>query len=826
MAYELADDFDTRGKVQDILKSKYPEFPTLPTNSLQRISYKLMNLKQSPFKAGLSTEISKHIFNLIADEKLSTKAKIFSYWSKLSSDLFLADYTQKLQILLKDIRGQIENYDQNIIQSLLNGLIYFEDTGLANETLKEICDILTMTIKHRVDSIRYEFVLRVIKSLNEIEYERAVTHEHLQTWIDYLINNIPAERGQNVVPIFRLMRRHKYEDKAQVEKLYNILAEKSSVIRLQADENTDAFRNVVKSVLGQSAVDGLHNTVLDELKNKTESNTAKGLLINLQKAVIFSQANTNEVADKIFQNLAASVNNTELIIPKFRPIFQEIARNSQYLRAYRDQVVDLILNKLVTNLSNLEQASPPQRIATLINIMEFPLFTQDHHNNFKTLKQAVLKDVDIQGRFLNMFINELQDGNLNLSKNLHNRLHSTVRDFVTNRDFIERNGKAILRQLITINYYFTNQNRKNIEISDNDSFVKLADNLKDIYPDLKVMTPAGKIIRLVKHFDMINIESKALNLELVESLKIGITNFNDQILCLSKLVRLNIPEKKEVFYKYITDENVVAKFNEINFVTTKCRFYNLITSANKAGLISDEKVKELQRQMADIVKNQTEKPLLRIEAAVAMTNAKNEIIKDLDVKDLSTSLKEVFSELSSTKRLTRFLEQLNSRDEITMAILNNLSAIYIKEVHVDKAHMLKFLDLFTKFKWRSTQFYNKVISDYEEVFDRCNSNDHAAMVNSFARINLKKDDVIKAAVKNIRLNLFDPKKKATLFNDLVLLGYHDQEWKDIILSKLVSEMDIFGRNPINLSFKTLASLWVLNDWPANRDEVVKHYITI
>jgi hypothetical protein len=819
MTYELADDFDTRMKVQEILKSKYPEFSTLPGMSLMRISYKVSNMRNSVFKGFLANEIAKHVFNIMADEKLGIKAKVFVYWSKLSHQLPLTDYTQKLQVLLKDIRGQIENYDQNIILSLLNGLTYFDDNYLTNETLKEICDILSMTIKHRVDSIRFEFVTKVINYLNEIEGEKSVTNEHLQVWIDYLISAIPSERGFSIVPIFKLMKRHRYEDKAQIEKLYNIILEKQNISRLQADENTDAFRTTVKFVLGQSALDALHNTLIEDLKNKTENDNYRNVIYNLQKAVMFSQG-TNEVADKIYQNLANLVNAADFQFPKLRPLLAEVTKNGgQYLRTYRDNTTDLILNKICSNLEELVNWHPMQKLVMLMFVIELPLHNPEQFDKFKNIKQAILKDIDTQSRFLNLVINELQDEKMKLNKNIHNRLHTTIREFVNNKEYIEKNDKKLLQQLLMINYYFSIQSRKDVEV-ENDSFVKLADSLKENNPELKVTMQAGKLIRLVKHFDNLNIESKALNLELVELLRNGITNQNDQIICLSKLIKLSVQDKKEIFHKYINEENVIEKFNTINMISTKCRFYTLITNANKEKLISDEKIKELQNQMLEIVKNQNEKPPLRIEAAVAMTHAKSEIIRSLDTKELSAILKDLFSGLNSTKRLTRLLDNLISRDEITMAILSNVAAVYIKEQNVDKVQMLKLLDLFSKFKWRSTHFYNKVISDYEEVFEKCNSSDHAMLVSSFARINLKKEDVIKAAVKNIKLNFFDSRRKVILFNDLVLLGFHDQEWKDLILDKIIAEIDIFLRNPINLSLKTLTSLWILQDWPKNKDDIV------
>jgi hypothetical protein len=824
MTYELANDMETRIKVQEIVKSKYPEFSTLAANHLLRISFRLTHLRQSGFKAMLTSEISKYVFDSIANEKLSTKAKAFAYWSKLSHDLLLTDYTFKLQNLLKDIRSQIENYDQVVILNLLSGLTYFDDSNMGNEALKEICDILTMTIKHRVDSIRHDFVMKVISYINDIEQERAVKVEHLETWIDYLTSNVPSERGFFSLPIFRLIRKHRYEDKARIEKLYNVLAEKQNVVKIHADENTEAFRSSVRFTLGESAIENLHNSIIEELKSRqdTLNTNARVSVHNLTKALMFTQT-TNETSDKIHEGLINIINSLEVELSRLRPLLVEVAKNSQHLRSYRESITDAILKKLTSNIDKINAWGPSQKINLILFTMELPLITAEQNNQFKTLRSAVLNDVALQSRFVNIVANELPSGKINFNKNFMHRLVNTIREFTTNKEFIDAYSKKLLSSLILINYYYTVQNRRTDQGNNND-FIRLADSLKENNPDLKVMQPGGKLLRLVKHFDMLNIESKALNSELVYLLKQGINSPNDLVLALSKLIRMNIPEKQELFEKYINDQNIHEKFSSIKNISAMCRFYILITDANKEKLISDERTKELQREMVKIVKLQDEKPHLRIEAACAMTNARVDVLRDIDVKELGFTLKDIFAEIQSVRKVTRYFDQLYSRNELVTTLLSNISGVYLKEQGIDKNSFIRILDLFTKNKWRSTNFYNKIISDYEELFEKCNSNDHATVVTCLARIGLKKDDVLKAAVKNIKLNLIDSRKKINLFNDLALLGCNDQEWKDLILDKLVADGEVSGRNPSFIQLKTLVSLWALGDWPKNKDEIVKSII--
>ena len=298
-----------------------------------------------------------------------------------------------------------------------------------------------------------------------------------------------------------------------------------------------------------------------------------------------------------------------------------------------------------------------------------------------------------------------------------------------------------------------------------------------------------------------------------------INNIIDQTVALSKILKTNIEDKESLISTYINNDNIISKIDEINQISSKCRFYTLASQLNRRNLISDEKMLQLTNLLINKFVNEDENPNL-IEIPVVISNVKIDLLRKLENKEYLNKVKNIIVSLNSIKRIIRTLKLIQSSNEISNSILMNATQVYIKEQNSDKNYLLELLDLFTKLKWRSTNFYNKIISDYEELFDKFNSNDHAQLINYFSRIHLKKDDVIKAAIKAINFKYLNEKKKSILFNDLVHLGFYDNEWKELILTKLYNDIDFKRPSPKNVELRTLYSLWILKDWPANNSEIV------
>ena len=159
------------------------------------------------------------------------------------------------------------------------------------------------------------------------------------------------------------------------------------------------------------------------------------------------------------------------------------------------------------------------------------------------------------------------------------------------------------------------------------------------------------------------------------------------------------------------------------------------------------------------------------------------------------------------------------------------AALYEKEKETSPYLFRNFLEFFTKVK--KTSFYNKIIADYEVNFKLLNYTDHLNIIKSFASVSLNHESLIKSAVNQIKNKVLSREQEIELLNNLVFLGYTNQEWKDLIITRLITNKknstDTMFSTHTNFTFSTridtLLSLYTIK-YPENYNEIVYIILTL
>jgi len=171
------------------------------------------------------------------------------------------------------------------------------------------------------------------------------------------------------------------------------------------------------------------------------------------------------------------------------------------------------------------------------------------------------------------------------------------------------------------------------------------------------------------------------------------------------------------------------------------------------------------------------------------------------------------------------LQQSTRNSSLSKRLHSEFAYLYEKENNISTLLFKNIIKHYTNSYHKSTSFFNKIISDYENHFDKLYFSDHIVIVETFSKVHLNHEELVKSAVKKIvGKRSLSNKEELSLFNSLVNLGYTNQEWKDLILTRIVSQNN-FGsfissnNTAIELKMETLLNLYSLK-WPENYNQIV------
>lgn len=830
----------------EYLKNRQEEFIGLSFGLINRILKRCTsNRMGDSVRDNLSRYLISDMLNIATGEKMINKCRAFNVVAKLDSINPFNNFNRgKVTGLLKDIRAQAENHDQQSILLMIEALVYYDDMS-RNEVLKEFYDIVTMTIKHQPENVKLDFIVKFVEFGSKLKNDTALTQEHVKTILDYVTGamvqtgDVPKRLPQasQFLPLFSFMQKTKYFDKETVEKLVTYIT--PFVSRFGFNDDLRAIKFIIKNVLGEEYYNKFENQAIEDISKDYENRpdqSLMGLLNILGKLSRFSVKN-NPIAEAMYANIFAKFDDV-LKVDKINVIglinryVSEVQDNLSY-----DQKLSMS-EKFLNKISTEEIQTHRNPVIVMSSILD--LYTKDNEA-LKNKSNELINIAVSQPNFRKSLVPTILKLSKESAKTLTNttifKINQNLREASKDSEIINETPK-FFEKLLTASFYLIYNMEKNNKYNYDGigSLLSVSDFIYSKYPDSFVDILRNRVPIMLKAFDKARFNSNILNKSLVGFLnnsKDVERSFlsNDSILVLDRILRtsdtVSATELEEILSRFIgNDEKAAALLQNQNSIIQKISVIKLFANINKKypGIISDAYCTNLKDILVEEYIKGSQPENIKLSALFALNGIKNQILDYNNLsKEYNSLIKSVFAD-SSIKKIFRYVDQLsmNKSLKLNRRFYLEFASIYEKEESVDKFFFLRVVDKFTNYGWTNPGFYNKVMSDYEKLFDSFSSNEHAQLINFFARVDLNKEDVILAAVKNINIKLLNESSKFNLFNDLVKLGFYNQEWRELILEKLLNETDYaFALQKANLSEKInfLNNLWKLGSWPTNSKDL-------
>jgi hypothetical protein len=829
--------------LESYFKGRETDISKLQWRALFKVLKRLSNPRMSRYtKMFLVRFLAFEFFNMTATQPMEAKAKAFNLFANLEWEVPFLNIHSKLTNLLKDIKNNAENHDQTSILQVCEGLIYYED-NLTYSTLRELSDIVSMTIKHQPDNLKPEFVLKFIELLSQLKQQNIVSHENITIFLDYLNEKLPEKNIDvfdlnRMMTVFTMMRKNRYFQKEQTAKLLDLIFPKLDLLN-SVNADVRNFRFIVGKVLGTEYQEKLSkevvNVALAYIKSKPEINLYQGLRI-LGRVGIFSQGSeTDEISSLVATKLdevVQTVESTADFLDQYVNKFQEFLYIPQ-----RKKILEKIFR---FNTEEFTKIRSNYKLYFNLNEVYVSKDREDLRNKVNEIIKLVSSQPEFKKNLISTFTRLVNDGNT-ISNVTVFKVTGLLRQLLKDEEYLKENTNVVERLvMIAFNLLYSAKEENQLSQEAVLSVLNLADRFAEANPNAKFEIASAKIPSLIKTFNAANLNSNVINqlaFQYVEKFKFNpeILNNNYNVV-FEKIIKSDLPKES---INTIIKRDFKTEDDFFNILSrlrgqSQIQLFNISTLANKKGfeVFTDDLIKRLKNHMNETVLNNADIPEnLRFYYLFTLPFVKQSILDfQNERKNYNQTIKDLYQN-TNLRKLLRFYDNLpaNNRNLLINRLYFELASAYEKEEKVDKIVLLKVLDKLTSIKYISATFYNKVISDLERLFNSFYTQDFYEFILLFSRIELKKDDVIKACAKQIQLKFLNDQEKVLLFNALVKMSYTNAEWKEMILSKLIQDIDM---NLIlnKLAFKDkiwfLINLWKLQDWPENREELVLIYYLI
>ena len=823
-------------------KGREVDIQKLQWRAIYKILKRLTNPRMSRYtKMFLVKFLGNEYFNMTLTQPMDAKARTFNLFANLEWEVPFLNIHLKLTNLLKDIKNNAENHDQNSILQVCEGLIYYQD-NLTYSTVRDLCDIVSMTIKHQPDNLKPEFVLKFVELLSQFKQQNIVSHENITIFFDYLNEKLSEKQIDSydlnrLMTAFTLMKKTKYFEKEQIGKILDILFPK---LELLNSVNTDVknFKFILGKVMGneyqEKFAKEIINLALANVKSKPDLNVYQGLRI-LSRVSIFSAQSTevDEISGLILEKLEDA---TKTVESAAEFIDQYVNKLQEFLsQAERKKILEKLLK-----FTPEEYLKIRNKYKLFFNLNE--IYVQKDREDLKNKISEIIKSISTQPDFkkslIMSFSRLVNDGN-SVSNITVYKVSNLLRQYIKDEEFIKENLNIVERLvMIAFNLLYNSKEENFISNEAVSSILNVADRFAEAHPNVKYEISSAKIPTMIKTFNASNLNSSVMNqlsMQYIEKFRFNPENFNNNYtVVLEKVIKSDLPKEpinNIITRDFKTEEDFFEIFAKLKG-QTQIGLFNISTLANKKGyqVFTDNLINRLKNHMNETVLNNKDLPEnLRFYYLFTLPFVKQSILDYQNEKKFYLqSIKDLY-ENANLKKLVRLYDDLPANSYNRNLFINRLyyelASAYEKEEKVDKIVILRVLDKLTSIKYISNSFYNKVITDLESQFNNFYTQDFYELILRFSRIELKKDDVIKACAKQIQLKNLNDTERVYLFNALVKMSYTTSEWKDMILVKLLQDVDwnlVFNKMQLKDKISFLINLWKLNDWPENREELVTH----
>jgi hypothetical protein len=601
---------------------------------------------------------------------------------------------------------------------------------------------------------------------------------------------------------------------------------------------------MISRVLGEEFLIEFERKAIEDISSdfagRTDQNPL-GLINLLGKLGRFNTKN-NETAQKMFTTIFEKLDqlfqgdriNIFTLISRYINEVQEFLPNN-----YRQIMTEKFVNRVTP--AEIENFRNP--VIVMSSLCELYIKENEELRAKTTeLVNKAASDPRFKKNLVPTLLKLCREQPQNLSNNAIYKMVNYIRELAKDPQFVMETPRFFDKLLFSSFYLVYNHERDSpYTFEAPSSILSAADFVHSKNSEVVIDIFRSRVPILLRAFDKAKLNSVILNKSLMGYLNSSrdvdrayLTN--DTVLVLDRLLRSDVVaegELEEVFKRFIPNEEKAASLlNSQNSISQKVNLIKLFANINKKriSVISDDYAKSLKNFLIESVVKGSLPENIKLTGLFALNQFRNNIVDYMnESKELNALIKSAFAE-STLRKIYRFIDQLslNRPLKLNRRFYIEFANIYEKEEAVDKFLLMKIVEKFSNYGWNYSGFYNKVISDYERLFDNFTSSEHANLINCFAKVELDKEDVIRAGVKSINTKQLNDSAKFNLFNDLVKMGFTGQEWRELILEKLVQEIDFsyaiykaLHRERVNF----VSNLWKLKDWPSNNNDLVNLVVT-
>ncbi len=770
--------------------------------------------------------------------------------------------------LLETIKSRMNELD---IQSVILLVDSFKFNLSQNKFIEKLLIIVNNTIKNEPSKIKFEFLIELLKKLTPLKDQKNILTPYAKKIIDYLMTlpNLQELIKHNFsikFSIYEAMDDFNYEDKDKIQ----IFTEKIKSYLYLVDIEQDSiisFQNVILNNLGPTYVEQLNSQFIKyNLTSKVEKNNKnkKILLKCMALGMAFICKSSENLFDKCYINYLMKTENhkhlrsqiiTYIKYVQLHLLVEQKYKLSEYFLKEFNQLPQYDKNHFYVFMNYAELYYNEDQLNSFYSIFNHFMLGDDFKMNFIEKVHFVIVNnpehcsktdfinniIMIIQKYIKIptIVNLLQTSNF-LSGKIFNllQLASKILKY-SNYDYELKKGHVhkilqIISELpleeaeVNINLdtlYFVIEKCKEFSIySETLNYLCLKYLTKHTFRDERNKNDymsSKFLIYLIQHnfnYDLNPLIHKAL-------ISQNILNYSvDEIVKAKVLLQ---------HFLNFSKLQIISIFNEIYQPKTE----ELIKTFEKLESIITSQIVDVNSKSKSLFTLAIFGNLLVYNKKTIVDNKKYFALNN----NYNSLIEPVFSNLTFRELLTK-LEKLcyiRNNYALLFQIYDKFVDKYIKE-SVDSSNiLLNFLLILVKLNWRTfnEEFYEKIMEDFNKlILNQGDSKKLIKFISYFSSLNYDIERFYENSLKNIKLSATNLKQKVILLNSLVYLGFENNKWRNLILSKILDEIfkdaknihQILAKEPNHIKLSLLISIWRMefnSDEFRKKSELVINSIT-
>lgn len=823
------------------IKGREDEICGLNVAQLLRIAKRIANPSQSNLvRSVLVKFIINELINKALSDRILIKARVLNVLCRIDHVDYSLNLSQKIRSLVKTISNEMDQLDSVAILPIVEAMIYWDDFS-KGDFLREINDLVSTTITHSADSIYPDFFIRYLEFHSRIKGNLGLTNDHLKIFFDFYLKNRKPEDiryPRSLICFFLVMRNCKFYEKEYIEQFFDITLKHIPFERI--DDNLIAYKYLVNIHLNDDLNEKLRQVISAEVPKMIEDNFNRNnsfnILSNFTKLCFFNCP--SEVIENAFNKVKSSLETVE---PRLiQGVLENYVNNCQdHIKGqYRDIIASLILNKIDPKDENKSLT----RIYIYINELFIARENEELKNKVRSYSETLSENPMFKNGLIRTFelLTKENIAICPITNMSFVRYISLLKELIKDPSFIEGKENYIILNILQTTSNIIKINKEEEKISDDllTIFLRIGNDIISRYPNTLVALNVTKLANFIKSFNSKELESPLVeklamkSLDAIPDERLERELNMDLIIILDKLSKGGKSQEKiELVKKILGSEEKLNSILSHPYVSIQT--FKLLANFNKmdTSIVPNSLIEYGKELLMKRLKDENINTFNKLNIIFALSLPNPRFFNEIETKELGIDIHNVFIEFPLNKLINNLSNAPININKGTISKLIHIkySNLYEKEENPSKKLAIKTLDRFTFIRWPNISMFNKLISDYGNLFDKFTSSEHAYVINCFSRMNIAREDMIKTACTAINTGKMIESDKFNLFKSLIKLGYYKGESKVPIFDTLFNQIDftnIIKRQNVINKFQLFFYGWKLSQSEYDTKAFVIYFLSL